>query len=70
MTRITRFFGLTLAIAMLGGCSVDGVKRVAYESVQGANDEQCRKTQTPNCPAHESYDDFQRNCAALSTPQN
>jgi hypothetical protein len=69
MAKVTFTCGLAFTIAMLGGCSADGVKRVAYESVQGAGEEQCRKTQTPNCPVHASFDDYQRDRAALSTPE-
>jgi hypothetical protein len=69
MTKITSACGIGLILALLGGCSADSVRRVAYESVRGAGEEQCRKTQTPVCPAHESYDDYQRNRAALATPE-
>jgi hypothetical protein len=69
MTKVTSICGIALAVALLGGCSADGVRRVAYESVQGAGVEQCRKTQTPVCPAHDSYEDYQRNRAALATPE-
>jgi hypothetical protein len=69
MTKVISASVLVLTAAMLGGCSADGVKRVAYESVLGAGEEQCRKTQTPNCPAPASYDDYQRNRTALATPE-
>ena len=69
MTKIIFACGIALATAPLGGCSADSVKRVADESVQGVGEEQCRKTQTPVCPAHESYNDYQRHRAALATPE-
>jgi hypothetical protein len=69
MTRVARACGIALTLSLLAGCSADSVRRVAYESVQGAGEEQCRKTQTPVCPAHDSYDDYQRNRAALATPE-
>jgi hypothetical protein len=70
MTKVAAACGMALTIVVLGACSADGIKRVAYESVQGAGEEQCRKTQSPNCPAHPGYAEYERNRAALSTAEN
>jgi hypothetical protein len=60
---------LICAIATLtSGCSADSARRYAFESLQGAGEQQCLKTMSSHCDAKESYDEYQRKRAELESP--
>lgn len=55
---------LILTIVLLAGCSTDGAKRVAYDTLQNAGQMQCQKNPTADCKKPEGYDDYQKKLKA------
>ena len=47
-------------IALTAGCSSESAKRVAYETMQNARQQECLKNLSSDCPKRESYEDYQR----------
>ena len=52
------------------GCSSETVKRTSFETLQNLREQQCEKDLSGNCPARESYNDYQRKRKWVQVPED
>jgi hypothetical protein len=57
---------LVPTVFIIAACSTESLTRTTYETLQGVEQERCRKDWTSKCPERESYDAYR---AKMNDPQ-